>query len=104
MINPSDYRWSSYRANVHGKMNGLLTRHEAYLGLGRDAEARQRAYRGLFEHHIAPGELDVIRKSLRHNHVLGDDRFREEIEQMLGRRIGQAGPGRPCKARAEKIG
>jgi putative transposase len=100
--NPADYRWSSYRANAHGKVNALLTPHEEYLGLGRDVEGRQRAYSRLFEHEIAPEELEVIRKSLRHNHVLGDDRFRDEIGRMMKRRIGRAGPGRPAKAPADR--
>jgi putative transposase len=46
---PGQYRWSSFRANALGQNNALLTPHAHYCALGRDAGARQAAYRALFQ-------------------------------------------------------
>jgi len=40
-----DYRWSSYRANVLGEDDGLVTPHPCYYALGRTPQARRAAYR-----------------------------------------------------------
>jgi putative transposase len=41
----ADYRWSSYRANVLGKDDALVTPHPCYYALGRTPQARRAAYR-----------------------------------------------------------
>ena len=46
---PDVYRWSSYKANALGRADALLTRHETYLRLGSDDEARRSAYRAVFD-------------------------------------------------------
>jgi putative transposase len=102
VANTADYRWSSYRSNAHGEANALLSPHEVYVALGADSRSRCRAYRALFAQHIDPAELDSIRRSLHHNHVLGDGRFRDEIGRMMARRLGRAGPGRPRKRGQER--
>ncbi|WP_296926434.1 hypothetical protein [Thiohalocapsa sp.] len=48
VADPAHYRWSSYRANVLGEPDALLTPHPLYLALGADAAARLGAYRELF--------------------------------------------------------
>lgn len=45
---PGDYPWTSYGCNAMGEDTGILSPHEAYLGLGVDEPARRRRYRGLF--------------------------------------------------------
>jgi putative transposase len=94
---PGEYRWSSYRANAEGEENPLLTPHETFLALGGDAESRQAAYRELFRKELEPGMVDRIREATNGNFALGDDRFAEQVGQMLGRRAGKASPGRPRK-------
>jgi putative transposase len=42
---PADYRWSSYRANVLGRQDALVTPHPCYYALGRTPQARRAAYR-----------------------------------------------------------
>jgi putative transposase len=39
-----DYRWSSYRANVLGEEDALVTPHPCYYALGRTPQARRTAY------------------------------------------------------------
>ena len=46
---PGAYRWSSYRANALGREDPLVTPHPLYYALGRTPEARQAAYRALFQ-------------------------------------------------------
>jgi len=41
----ADYRWSSYRANVLGREDALVTPHPCYYALGRTPQARRAAYR-----------------------------------------------------------
>jgi REP-associated tyrosine transposase len=92
---PDQYRWSSYAWHAWGKPDRLITDHELYKRLGLDPKARQLAYRGLFQYHLAEKDVHAIRESLAYNYPLGNNRFREQIEATLGRGIGQKQRGRP---------
>ncbi|HKV97281.1 MAG TPA: transposase [Gammaproteobacteria bacterium] len=94
---PEEYRWSSYRSNGLGQADGLLTPHELYLSLGRTAEERQYRYRELFRGALDTEQLDQIRAAVQTGTPLGNDRFKERIEQTLKRRVGHAKRGRPRK-------
>ena len=86
---PCDYRWSSYRCNALGVHDPLITEHTLYGQLGCNAGERQAAYRTLFQHHISQDTLSMIRDATNKAWVLGNDRFREQIERLLER---QAAP------------
>jgi len=45
---PSEYRWSSFRANACGGVDRLITPHPIYDAMGDSTDARQMAYRDLF--------------------------------------------------------
>ena len=94
---PGQYRWSSYRANVLGKADELITPHALYTALGRSRADRQKAYRALFKAHVEETELKDIRAAWQTGTPLGNDYFREKIERKLGSKIGQARRGRPSK-------
>jgi hypothetical protein len=66
-----------------------------YLGLGANASQRQGAYRGLFATHIDSETLRGVRASLQTDTPLGNDRFRLQIEQALGVKVGYSSRGRP---------
>jgi putative transposase len=83
---PGDYRWSSYRANAELQPSLLITPHEEYLALGFSPPERAANYRELFRQKIDPAALKEIRLAVNGGFVLGNDRFKEEIAQMLGRR------------------
>lgn len=85
---PGDYRWSSYGANAGGNTDPLITPHPVFKRLGRTADARRRDYRALFRQRIPVATLDEIRKSTNGGWVLGDLRFKEQIETQIGRRAG----------------
>jgi len=101
---PEDYRWSSYRANAGGESCPLLRYHAIYMALGDSPESRQRAYRELFRAVLGPGQLDAIRSAVQTGTPLGNDRFREQIEAALKRKVGQARRGRPVRRLDEAEG
>jgi len=94
---PEDYSWSSYRYNARGDENPLLTPHSLYRRLDRQTDARQSAYRQLFRSQLAKVDVDAIREATNKAWVLGNDRFREKIEALSGRRASQQARGRPPK-------
>lgn len=84
---PEDYRWSSYRVNGLGKRDELIQPHEQYIRMAAAEDARQTAHRALFSAHLEPGMIDDIRRSTNGNFALGGDRFKQQIERALGRRV-----------------
>ena len=96
---PGDYAWSSYAANAWGADNALVTSHPTYRQLGRSHADRQSAYRQLFRTEIGVNELEGIRQATNTGWVLGNDRFREKIEQLSGRRSSPKPRGRPRKGK-----
>jgi putative transposase len=92
---PAAYPWSSYRANALGERSPLVSPHPVYLALGRDAPERQAAYRGLVAAQLDPALLQDVRSCLQTGTPLGNDRFRLQIEQALGVRVGYSRRGRP---------
>jgi putative transposase len=98
---PADFLWSSYRGNAQGAVDLLIEPHELYLRLGRSAQERHAAYRQLFRTHLGKADVEAIREATNKAWVLGDDRFRARIEQLLGRRAAPLSPGRPRKTREE---
>ncbi len=98
---PGDYRWSSYRINAQGEKSELILHHLIYQALGNTDSERQMAYGELFRHELESGEIDKIRKATNGNFAIGTNHFREEISEMLGRRVSPGKAGRPRKRRAE---
>ena len=86
VVRPSDYRWSSHRANALGARDPLVTPHETYSGLGVDARAQCAAYRSLFDTPVAEPTLGAIRDATNRGWALGSKRFRDEIAALLRRR------------------
>jgi len=92
---PAQYRWSSYAANAQGIDNVIIQPHELYLSLGKSPEARQATYQGLFKSAIHPDEFDLIHASLHSGTPLGNDRFKQQIEAVVGGTVGYSKRGRP---------
>jgi putative transposase len=83
---PAEYPWSSYHGNALNKDVELLSPHHCYLSLGASKEARKQAYKYLFKHHIPELTLQKIRDATNKAWVLGENRFKQQIEQQTGRR------------------
>jgi putative transposase len=92
---PGDYPYSSYRHNALGKPNHLLSTHSIYRALAEKPDERQTAYRNLFLDSISPEMLATIRNTTNSCLVLGNERFKDQIEVMLGRSVRPGKRGRP---------
>jgi len=101
---PAQYRWSSYRANGLGKPAQLWTPHRIYRDLGNSPQGRARAYRSLFRGHLDEKLIHDIRQATQQGMVLGNDRFKQEIERLSGRRVTtlKRGPKRKVKEKGEE--
>lgn len=94
---PAQYRWSSYACNALGVDNALITPHAQYLALDLTSKPRRKAYKECFNVSVEDNELVLFRQALQSGTPLGHDRFKAEIESVLGRKIGQVKAGRPRK-------
>lgn len=94
---PGEYPWSSYRENAHGEVTGIVKQHDLYAALGTSDEARQHAYRELFGNALEADQINAMRSTVQTGTPLGNDRFRDQIEETLGLKVGQAKRGRPRK-------
>lgn len=79
---PGDYRWSSYRANAHGRPNALLKPHSAFELIALDLDERRRRYAAFIEEGIPAADVAAIRRALRSQRRLagslaGSDPFRD---------------------------
>lgn len=92
---PTEYPWSSCRANAGGVFDPLLTPHGCYLALGSDRSVREAAYRHLFDEALPAALVAEIRQYLQQQKALGSDRFRAWVEARTGRFATARPPGRP---------
>ena len=94
---PDAYPFSSFRGNALGQRDSVIEAHDVFVRLGATPEARQHAYRRLFEDVLPEPVIDQIRDATHACQVLGNDRFAVQIEAMLGRRVRPRPRGRPRK-------
>ena len=86
VTHPSEYRWSSYRANAQGAHDELIDPHQLYLALDNDKSTRQAAYREMFGSAIDQKTLKEIRRATQKGWTLGSDRFKDSIALTADRR------------------
>ncbi|MDK9707099.1 MAG: transposase [Desulforhopalus sp.] len=99
---PADYPWSSYQVNALGLSSGLCTPHPVYLALGVTAKERRKNYRALFDRRLEGDLLHEIRTNVNKGLAFGNDRFKEDIETLTGRRVTAKKRGRPVGWRKEE--
>lgn len=83
---PASYPWSGYQANALGKRIKLLSPHPIYLKLGMSPNDRQAAYRELHNEILPEKSLSEIRHATEQTWILGDERFKAQVEQQLQRK------------------
>jgi putative transposase len=90
---PSEYAWSSYAINALGKHSALCQPHPCYLALADSETERQQAYRDMFKGEVNETLLGDIRSAVKSGMALGNDRFKQEVAELTGRRqqMGQRG-------------
>jgi putative transposase len=103
VAHPSDYPWSSYPCNALGQANELVTPHLEYRRLGKTDEERQASYRQLFKSHIPESSLDEIRDATNKAWVLGNDLFKQRIQNQLERRVEPNAKGGDRKSEKFRI-
>ena len=94
---PEEYRWSSYGVNAWGDESTLVTAHDEYLKLGNTYDERSESYRELFSERLSASDISKIRLASHYCQPLGDDLFKKQIEEKIGRPVGQQRRGRPRK-------
>ena len=89
VTDPADYLWSSYRAHALGVKVKMWTPHPEYLALGPTSASRLLAYRKLVGEELGNELISEIRNAANTGLVLGNERFRREVEQLTGQRQHQ---------------
>ena len=97
VTSPSDYHWSSYASNALGKASALCHPHPSYLALAAKEAERQQAYRDLFQSEVSKAMLLDIDNAIKSGMALGNERFKQEVEALTGRRQQKVKVGRPRK-------
>ncbi len=88
-VAPSEYRWSSVRAHLKGKDDGLVRVGPLLEMAG--------SWRRLLTSAVSEEELREFREHERTGRVLGSEEFQERLEKKLGRVLRRQKPG-PKKA------
>ncbi len=92
-----EYKRSSHMSHAYGMEDKILDKNEWYESLGETGEKKQRAYREFFKETIPEHEWDSIREATTKCGILAGNRFKEEIEKEIGRKLGPKRRGRPKK-------
>lgn len=95
---PLDYPWSSYAHHTGVRVDGLVTDHLLYWGMGNTPFQREAAYTDLVMQGIPQDEVDFVTNSVLKNQPLGSDAFKAELERKTSRQILPAKRGRPFRA------
>ena len=95
---PADYAWSSYCHNGLAVETDLCTPHDQYLKLGKTKPERAAVNRDLFRCQFESGQLKKIRTAINRGLALGNERFKDEVKVVYGRRVRSGKIGRPKKS------
>ena len=96
---PAVYPWSSHAHYAGLRVDPLITEHDQFLALGRDAEDRRSAFHSLFSTALADDVLATIRTAANTDSALGSEAFMTRAEALLGRSVRPPTRGRPKKER-----
>lgn len=99
---PGEYPWSSYRHNAMGVTIGLIREHELYRQLGKTKSARLQGYRQLFDIALPSSLMDEIRLCSNKEWVVGNDRFKKQIEAACGHKVNGRQWGGDRKSKSYK--
>jgi putative transposase len=97
---PAAYRWSSHAGNSGIGQDPLVTPHVEYTALAETLDARQSAYRGIFN---LPADAEAV-KALRHATAGGYALIGDQLKSRLladGERVEPGKPGPKKKPDAQ---
>jgi putative transposase len=92
---PGKFPYSSYACNALGADDPLISQHPCYRALQSGPVARRRSYRSLFAGELSEEDLRMIRVRTNACSFVGGERFRRQIEGVLGRSLTTGQRGRP---------
>ncbi len=95
IIQPENYRWSSYRENA-GLSSSVIVDRDGFTKL---SGANFENYREFVLAGSSVSESEFISQRLESNRLTGGDRFVEEIETRTGIRLEYKRPGRPSRVK-----
>ena len=104
VLHAGEYPWSSYHYNAWGEENQLVTSHLVYRALGRSDNERQLNYRALFDSHMSSIDIEDIREATNKAWVLGNDRFKEQVEKLTVRQAKPKARGGDRRSKKHKNG
>ena len=90
-----DYEWSSYKQHVGLVDDCWIDIDPAYEGLANNQEERVQRYTEFIDQPSSEQENQLIQKALQRGQLTGSSRFVAQVENQLGIRIENRGPGRP---------
>jgi putative transposase len=103
VVDPSEFRWSSYRTTALGIETSIWTAHSLYTALGSSPAERQYAYRAQFVTDIEDAAFAHIRSATGSGHLLANRSTVTRLEREYGQPLGPSRIGRPRKAYANDI-
>ncbi|GAB1595055.1 transposase [Lysobacter claricitrinus] len=98
VVHPTDYPWSSCVTNALGRDEPRVRPHAAWLALSGTAEQRFAAYRELIASGLTAEELEALTSHTRQQKAWGSQRFKSEIETLVGRSMEIRQAGRPRRS------
>ena len=87
VVDPADYRWSSYGIKIGNHKREWLDYDPCYVGLAANGKDRSEIYAAWVKGTIPEGEWELIRQSLQRGQLTGSSRFVDEIEKKIARRV-----------------
>ena len=86
VVDPGDYRWSSYAAHGLGRNISMLTPHPLYLSLGESQSARLLKYRGLIGEMLDSDIIAKVRHCANKGLILGTEKFSQQFKEITAGR------------------
>jgi len=85
VVDPEQYRFSSYQGNVKIELNNLVDKEEnpVYSGFGNTAEERASRYKEFVTKVLEEDNLKLIRKSLNGEGYFISEKFQAQIKERL---------------------
>lgn len=94
---PEDFYFSSYRIKIGLDDLNWLDYDPVFLSLGKTDKERQKEYKKWIHESIPENEWNIIREAIQRNWAYGNDRFKEKIQNVLGRKFEIKKAGRKPK-------
>jgi len=85
VLDPVDYKWSSYAHNALGKVDSLISEHLLYKALGDDLPIRSKSYQKIFYNLDIAKEENLIMEATLRGEVYGTNGFHRKISQLISR-------------------